>query len=89
MPVIWENSFVDRLSGLLGRGQTVQVAVENVRRAIEPLKGPDAAKILTAIAADVMAGVQKRNDRPDVNDACTALQSALASLEAVGFGLDG
>ena len=63
--------------------------VEDIRRAIEPVILPDAAKILTAIATDVMTGVQKRNRRADVNEACAALQRAIALLEAVDPNLDG
>jgi hypothetical protein len=50
---------------------------------------PDAAKVLVAIATDVMTAVQKRNDRRDVNEACAALLAAIAALEAVGPNLDG
>jgi hypothetical protein len=63
--------------------------VADVRRAIEPLLLPDAAKVLTAIATDVMSGVQRRNDRADVNEACAVLQGAIMSLEAVDPNLDG
>ena len=63
--------------------------VNEVRRAIEPLILPDAAKVLLAITTDIMTGVQKRNDRTDVNDACSALLAAIASLEAEGPNLDG
>ena len=89
MPTVWENSYVDRLQTLFVRKYKVQDVVEAVRRAIEPLILPDAAKVLTAIATDVMAGVQKRNDRPDVNDARAGLQRAIILLEAVDSNLDG
>jgi hypothetical protein len=42
-----------------------------------------------AIATDVMTGVQKRNRRADVNEACAALQRAIVLLEAVDPNLDG
>jgi hypothetical protein len=89
MPTVWENSYVDRLGTLSGRKGEVQKVVDDVRRAIEPIILPDAAKILAAIAADVMTSVQKRNNRADVNDACGALRMAIASLEAVDPKLDG
>jgi hypothetical protein len=89
MPTVWENSYVDRLQTLSARKAKLQEVVEDVRSAIEPLLLPDAAKVLTAIATDIMSGVQKRNDRADVNEACAALQRAIISLEAVGPNLDG
>lgn len=90
MPTVWENSYVDRLETLSSRKDRVHEVAEDVRRAIEAIRPlPDAAKILAAIATDVMTGVHMRNNRADVNDACDALQKALASLEAIGPGLDG
>lgn len=90
MPTIWEDSYVDRLATLGSKKAAVHEFTENVRRAIEqPIILPDVAKILVAIAADVMVGVQKRNNRADVNDACIALQATLASLEAIDPNLDG
>jgi hypothetical protein len=75
-------------SDLYGREGKVSEIVEEVRRAIAPLILPDAAKVLTAIATDVMTGVQSRNNRADVKDACDALRKAIAMLEAVGPDLD-
>jgi hypothetical protein len=59
MPRVWENSHVDQLHTLFDRKGQVQTVVSDVRRAIEPLILPDAAKVLTAIASDVMTAVQK------------------------------
>ena len=59
MPTVWENSHVDRLQTLFDRKGHVQVAVQHVRRAIEPLILPDAAKVLTAIATDVINGCRE------------------------------
>lgn len=87
MPTVWENSYVDRLQ--IGQKGATQKAVDDVRRAIEPLIGPDAVKILAAIATDVMTSIQRRNQRADVNDACAALRTAIALLEAVDPNLDG
>ena len=87
MPTVWENSFVDKLQ-LRGRRNTEPV-VDEVRRAIEPLIAPDQAKILVAIATDVMTAVQTRNQIADVEDACRALRAALALLQAVDGNLDG
>ena len=89
MPTVWEDSYVDRLHTLFDREGRVPQVVEDVRRAIGPLIGPDAAKILAAVAADVMTGVQKRNTRTDVNDACAALRIAIALLEAMDGNLNG
>ena len=86
MPTVWENSHVDRLFGPKSK---VQRIADDVRRAIEPLILPDAAKVLAAIATDVLTNVQKRNNRADVNDACAALRDALEVLEGVGTNLDG
>lgn len=87
MPTVWENSYVDRLQ--VGQKGEAQKAVDDVRRAIEPLIGPDAVKILAAIATDIMTSIQRRNQRADVNDACAALRTAIALLEAVDPNLDG
>jgi hypothetical protein len=84
-----EDSYVNKLSTVYGKKSQVVEAVEGVRRAIEPLILPDRAKILAAIAADVMTDVEKRNQRRDVNAACAALRAAIATLEAVGPNLDG
>lgn len=89
MPTVWENSHVDRLHTLFDRRARVPGVVEDIRRAIEPLILPDAAKILTAIATDVMTAVQSRNNRQDVNDACAALRTAIALLEGVEPNLNG
>lgn len=89
MPTVWEDSYVDRLRTLFVRKNKIQEIVENVRRAIEPMILPDAAKVLTAVATDVMTGVQKRNRRADVNEACAALQRAIILLEAVDPNLNG
>jgi len=89
MPTIWENSYVDQLRTLYGRQGQVSEVVEEVRRAIEPLILPDAAKVLAAIATDAMTAVQSRNNRADVKDACDALRKAIIMLEAVDPHLDG
>ena len=89
MPIIWENSNIHQLSTLNGRKTQVQKAVGEIRDAIEPLIGPDAVKILVAIAADVWSGVEKRNDLRDVKKASSALATTLESLEAVTSPLDG
>jgi hypothetical protein len=86
---VWKNSYVNELRTLYGKKGQVQEAVEDVRRAIEPLILPDAAKVLAAIATDLMTAVQKRNNRADVNEACAALRSAMTLLEEVDPNLDG
>ena len=89
MPILWENSNIDKLSTLYGKQSQIQKAVAEVRDAVGPLIYPDAAKILVAIAADVWAGVQERNDLRDVKAASAALKGALESLEAVASPLNG
>ena len=89
MSTVWENSYVDRLRTLFDRKGQVQEVTKEVRRAIEPLILADAAKVLTAIATDAATAVQTRNNRPDVNDACAALRTAIALLEAIDPHLDG
>ena len=59
MPTAWEDSYVDRLRTVLDRKDRVNQVLKDVRRAIEPLILPDAAKVLTAIATDVMTAVQR------------------------------
>ena len=89
MPVIWEDSNIDKLSRLHGKKSTVETAVTEIRDAIGPLINPDAAKILVAIAADVWDGVEERNDLRDVKAASAVLKAALASLDAVTSSLNG
>ena len=89
MPTVWEGSYVSKLKTLNARNHRVAQVVEDVRRAIEPLIMPDAAKILAAMAVDVMTGIEKRNNRKDVNAACGALRKAIAALDAVDPNLDG
>jgi hypothetical protein len=86
---VWEKSYVDQLQTLSINEPTRQKVAEDIRRAIEPIILPAAAKILTAIATDLMTGVQKRNPRRDVNEACDALRCAIQLLEAVDPNLDG
>ena len=85
----WKNSDVDPLRTSPQRKGRLTEVVEDIRHTIEPVGLPVAAKILTAIATDVMTAVQSRNNRPDVNEACAALRSAIARLEAVDPSLDG
>jgi len=89
MPTEGEKSYVDRLHILFDPEGQVPEVVKKVRQAIEPLTPPDAAKVLAAVATDVMTAVQPRNDRADVNDACAALRTAIALLEAVDPNLEG
>lgn len=89
MPTVREDSYVNKLNTLCDRKGRIPQVVEDVRRAIEPLIMPDAAKILAAIATDVMTSVETRNNRKDVNAACAALRKAIAALELVDSNLDG
>jgi hypothetical protein len=89
MPQVWENSYVDKLGTLNPQNPKVVDAVAKIRRAIEPLILPDAAKLLIAITTDVMTAIQTRNDRTDVNDACAALRTAIAMIAAVDPDLQG
>lgn len=89
MPTVWENYYVNRLKTLGSQKVQVDKITEDVLLAIDPLILPDRAKILVAIAADIMSDIQKRNNRADVHNAYAALQAALALLEAIGPGLDG
>lgn len=88
MPTTWEDSYVLRLRTLEGDEKVTRV-VDDVRRAVEALTLPDGAKVLTAVATDLTAAIQKRNDRLDVADAFAALRRSIAMLEAIGPGLDG
>jgi len=89
MPTVWDNSHVDRIERLHGPKRRIDKAVPELREAIALLTGPDAAKILVAIAADVVTGIQKRNDRADVHAAYAALRRAIDALEAIEGNLQG
>jgi len=89
MPTIWEASYVDQLQTLFGQKHNVQKVVDDIRRAIAALILPDAAKLLTAIATDVMIAVHSRNSRPDVNEACASLKTTIMLLEAIDPNLHG
>jgi len=78
---VWENSYVDQLQTLSINEATRQKVAEDIRRAIEPIILPAAAKILTAIATDLMVGVQTRNRQADVNGARAALQAVDPNLD--------
>jgi hypothetical protein len=90
MPIDWGDSYVDKLT-LNGRKRGESEALlSHVRAAVErgPI-GPDSAKILTAIAADIVAGIESRNQVESVQAAHLALKNAIAALEAMTNMLDG
>ena len=90
MPIEWENSHVDKLT-LNGRNRGARDALlSGVRLAVEhgPI-GPDSAKILAAITADIVAGIESRNHVESVQAAHMALKNALAALDAMTDVLDG
>lgn len=90
MPIEWGNSYVDKLT-LNGRNRGASDALlAQVRLAVEhgPIH-PDTAKILTAVAADILAGIESRNQVESVRAAHSALKNALAALEAMDDMLDG
>jgi len=90
MPIDWENSYVDKLT-LNGRNLGARDALlSQVRLAVEhgPIR-PDSAKILTAIAADIVAGIESRNHVESVQAAHLALKNAIAALEKMTDMLDG
>jgi hypothetical protein len=89
MATTWENSFADRIAPHSSRPHAIQQAVAEVRQAIESLTGPDAAKVLTAIAADVLTGIHRRNDRSDVSESLAALLKAAELVDSIGGNLDG
>jgi len=80
MPIDWENSYVDKLT-LNGRNLGARDALlSQVRLAVEhrPIR-PDSTKILTAIAADIVAGIESRNHVESVQAAhMAALTFAIA-----------
>lgn len=87
MPTIWENSCVDQL--FIGNNPQVQKVTEEIRASVASMIGPDAAQMLVAVAADIVTGIQSRNDRPDVRAAIASLRASLAVLQAIDGNLDG
>lgn len=89
MSINRKSSNIDKLSTLYGKQSQIRKAVAEVREAVGPLTNPDTTKILVAIAADIWAGVEERNDLSEVKAASAALAEALNSLEAVTSPLNG
>ena len=84
-----EESSVNRLTTLHSKRSKIEAAVTQIHTALQPLILPDCAKVLAAIAADMASLIESRNPRKDVQEACSALQKAIAALEAVNPNLDG
>ena len=87
MPTIWENSCVDQLFN--SSNSNVQKVTSAVRESVESMILPDAAKMLVAVATDVVTAIQSRNDRPDVRAAVASLHASLAVLQAIDGNLQG
>lgn len=87
MPTTWENSCVDQIFN--SANSKVQKATDAVRGSVVPLILPDAAKLLVAVATDIVTAIQTRNDRPDVRAAVASLHASLAVLQAIGGDLNG
>lgn len=67
----------------------IQKTKEGVVESISWMRGPDEAKLLTALATDIVTGILNRNDRPDVRAAVASLHASLAALQAIDANLDG
>ena len=87
MPTTWENSCVDQLFN--SSNSKVQKVTNAVRESVDPMILPDAAKLLVAVATDIVTAIQTRNDRPDVRAAVASLHACLAVLQAIDGNLDG
>lgn len=83
MPTVWENSCVDQVFN------SSHPKVQAVRESVESLILPDAARLLVAVATDIVTAIQARNDRPDVRAAVASLRASLAVLQAIEGNLDG
>lgn len=87
MPTTWENSCVDEIFN--SSNPKIQRAANAVRESVELMILPDAAKLLVAVATDIVTAIQTRNDRPDVQAAVASLHASLAVLQAIDGNLDG
>jgi hypothetical protein len=87
MPTDRDNSYVDQFFN--SNNPKVRNAANEIRESVALMPGPDAAKLLLAVAADIVRGIQSRNDRPDVGAAVASLQASLAVLQAIDGNLDG
>ncbi|WP_299021235.1 hypothetical protein [uncultured Photobacterium sp.] len=87
----WENPHpdIDQLNILNSQNPKLQKAIKEIQMATASLTGPEAIKILTAIAAEVSLAVESRNDTKEIKETSTALKAALNSMEAVNYPLDG
>ena len=88
MTKIRENSHVARLS-LNTKSSKIEDATEKIRESVVGMINPDAAKLLVALAADIVAGIHSRNDRHDVQAALASLHASIAALDALDGRLDG
>lgn len=87
MPTIWENSCVEQL--FTSNNSNVQTVTSAVRKSVESMILPDAAKMLVAVATDIVTAIESRNDRPDVRAAVASLHASLAVLQAIDDNLAG
>lgn len=89
MPTTWNDSYADKLPIGTASGEHA-VFLAKVRDAVDggPIL-PSSAMMLTAVAADLLAAIESRNQVPSVIAAHAALKSALASLNAMTDMLDG
>lgn len=83
MPTVWENSCVDQVFN------SSHPKVQAVRESVESMILPDAAKLLVAVATDIVTVIQTRNDRPDVRAAVASLHASLVVLQAIDPNLNG
>lgn len=87
MPTDRDNSYVDQFFN--SNNPKVRKAADEIRQSVALMTGPDAAKLLVAVAAEKALGIQSRNDRPDVEAAVASLHASLAVLQAIDGDLDG
>lgn len=87
MPTVWENSCVDQVFN--SGNSKIKKTTNAVRESVESMILPDGAKMLVAVATDIVTAIQTRNDRPDVRAAVASLHASLAVLQAIDGNLDG
>lgn len=87
MPNTGETLCVDQIFNM--NNQEYRKAKEDLCESVAWMTGPNAAKMLTALAEDIVTGILSRNDRPDVQAAVASLHASVAVLQAIDENLDG
>lgn len=87
MPNIGDTLCVNQIFNI--HNTKYQKAKKDMCESVAWMTGPNAAKILTALATDIVTGILSRNDRPDVQAAVASLKASVAVMLAIDENLDG